>query len=97
MTRRRISRRRGRARRGAGASQWLIVLAAGSMLVLAVAVVLDRSAQRMGLLDRLFTWLAARAGAEHAQRAALDSPLAIGLAIGAACLLLLAFIRAWRS
>ncbi|MFI4896571.1 MAG: hypothetical protein ACIARR_01970 [Phycisphaerales bacterium JB059] len=97
MTGRRRRRRRRRSRRAAGASQWLIILAAASMLVLAFAVVLDRSAQRMGLLDRIFTWLAARAGAEHAQRAALDSPLVIALALGAAALLLLALVRAWRS
>lgn len=77
-------------------SQWLLVLAALAMLALAVVIVLDRSAQRMGLLDRVFAWFAAKAGAEHARDAALDSPLVIGLVAGALVLVIVALARAMR-
>ena len=67
------------------------------MVGTACAIVLDRSAQRMGLLDRVFAWFAAKAGAKHAQQAVYDSPLAIGLALGALLLLAFAILRATRS
>ena len=78
-------------------SHWLLVLAALAMLALAVVIVLDRSAQRMGLLDRVFAWFAARAGAKHVSHAALESPLALGLAGAGALLLAIAAVRAWRA
>lgn len=66
------------------------------MGALAIAIVLDRSAARMGLLDRIFAWLGASAGARHARDVAVQSPLVIALSLGAALLMLVVLIRAVR-
>ena len=87
-------RRRKRPSRARASAPWLAL--ASILLLTAAVLIVSGAAERLTLFERAVGGLAAKSGAEHAQQAALESPIVIALVAGAGILLLVALVRAFR-